>query len=128
MRRERSNGAMASKTNRRTVSVEDFSIRLAAYRPAGTHFGPSMAQGAEGVKPGRTPTHKRQYGKGKPMNYLTCLTCKERFAYRRGNCIRCHGRYANAVRSGKTTWVELEEKGLALPAKRRGHNWMPGRR
>jgi hypothetical protein len=59
------------------------------------------------------------------MNSLACLTCKERVVYRRGNCMRCHGRHALAVRSGKATWAELEEKGLALPAKGRGHNWMP---
>jgi hypothetical protein len=32
-----------------------------------------------------------------------------------------------AIRQGKTTWAELEKKGLALPAKPRGQNWMPDR-
>jgi hypothetical protein len=31
------------------------------------------------------------------------------------------------VQAGKTTWAELEEKGLALQAKNPGVNWMFGR-
>jgi hypothetical protein len=58
------------------------------------------------------------------MGSLSCLTCKERMAYRRGNCNRCYVRYQQAIRDGKTTWTELEEKGLALRAKKRGVNWM----
>jgi hypothetical protein len=30
------------------------------------------------------------------------------------------------VQAGKTTWVELEDKGLALKAKNPGVNWMFG--
>ena len=59
------------------------------------------------------------------MESVSCLTCKERVVKSRGNCIRCYGRHLQAIRDGKTTWAELEQKGLALPAKRRGQNWMP---
>jgi hypothetical protein len=61
------------------------------------------------------------------MRSVACLTCKERIAYRRGNCNRCYVRYQQAIRDGKTTWAELEEKGLALRAKNPGVNWMFGR-
>jgi hypothetical protein len=57
---------------------------------------------------------------------ISCLTCKERLAYRRGNCLRCYDRYRKSVQAGKTTWAELEEKGLALKAKNPGVNWMFG--
>jgi hypothetical protein len=62
------------------------------------------------------------------MASLACLTCKERMAYRRGNCNRCYVRYKQAIRDGKTNWVELENKGLALRPKDRGVNWMFDRR
>jgi len=61
------------------------------------------------------------------MNSIACLTCRKRVAYRRGNCMRCHGRNMQAIRQGKTTWAELVKKGQALPAKPRGQNWMPHR-
>ena len=59
------------------------------------------------------------------MDSIACLKCRERVAYRRGNCMLCHGRNVKAVRQGKTTWAELVTRGLALPAKHRGQNWMP---
>jgi hypothetical protein len=59
------------------------------------------------------------------MDSVSCLSCHERFAKNRGNCILCYARHGKSVRAGKTTWAELEHKGLALPAKRRGQNWMP---
>ena len=48
-----------------------------------------------------------------------CLSCQERLPVRRGLCFRCYDRLGRAVRSGKATWVELEETGQALPAKSR---------
>jgi hypothetical protein len=54
---------------------------------------------------------------------ITCLVCKERAAYLRGNCPRCYTRHREAIRAGKTTWAELEQKGLALAVKPRGHAW-----
>jgi hypothetical protein len=57
------------------------------------------------------------------MNPLSCLTCNQRIARKRGNCYRCYTRHEKDVLAGKTTWAELEQKGLALVLKPRGHAW-----
>jgi hypothetical protein len=44
-----------------------------------------------------------------------CLECKARLAASRGLCQRCYSQAYQRVRSGKTTWSELEASGLALP-------------
>lgn len=48
---------------------------------------------------------------------LGCLTCRERAACWRGNCPRCYRRYKEAVATGETTWLQLEDQGLALPSR-----------
>ena len=55
-----------------------------------------------------------------------CLTCRSGFGLRRGNCKPCYDRHARAVRLGKTTWAELERRGLAVPAEAPGRKWMAG--
>ena len=54
---------------------------------------------------------------------LHCLTCRERIAVKRGCCIRCIMRHRGAVAKGKTTWAELEERSLILPAQATGAAW-----
>jgi hypothetical protein len=62
-----------------------------------------------------------------PADPVVCLTCRKRVCVARGVCERCYGRHRLAVRSGKTTWAELEAAGLVLPAQPRGkglRKWM----
>ena len=54
-----------------------------------------------------------------PAPPALCLSCRERPPIRRGLCFRCFYRLWRAVRGGKATWAELEERGQALPAKSR---------
>jgi hypothetical protein len=49
-----------------------------------------------------------------------CLECKARLAASRGLCQRCYSLAYQRVRSGKTTWPELEASGLALPLSSHG--------
>src|SRR5205823_9036599 len=48
-----------------------------------------------------------------------CLSCRERLPLRRGLCFRCYDRLGRAVRSGATTWAELEGRGQARAAQSR---------
>jgi hypothetical protein len=54
---------------------------------------------------------------------LSCLTCRERVAYRRGVCPRCYSRHKLAVAGGKATWAALEAAGLVLSAHQHGKVW-----
>jgi hypothetical protein len=49
-----------------------------------------------------------------------CRACGERTGRRRGLCLPCYDRVRRTVRTGETTWAELEATGRALPAKSRG--------
>jgi hypothetical protein len=48
---------------------------------------------------------------------VSCMTCHKRLAHTRGCCGSCYQRHLNAVRRGVVTWLQLQERGLALPAK-----------
>jgi hypothetical protein len=54
---------------------------------------------------------------------ISCLTCRQRVAIRRGCCHICYGRHQKAVAAGKTTWAELVRRGLAVPAQPVGSAW-----
>ena len=54
---------------------------------------------------------------------LSCLTCKQHIARYRGNCPECYRQHAREVLVGKTTWEELEQKGLITTIKQRGFAW-----
>lgn len=47
-----------------------------------------------------------------------CLVDPTQEATCRGLCRRCYQAAANAVKSGKVTWDQLVEQGLALPSTR----------
>lgn len=51
-------------------------------------------------------------------DHIGCLRCQTAVAIRRGLCPRCYNKTGDEVRAGKTTWVELEAIGKALPAKK----------
>jgi hypothetical protein len=49
-----------------------------------------------------------------------CLQCPPgagTVGMRRGLCFRCYKRQKNEVSKGKTTWADLEGKGLAAPVR-----------
>jgi hypothetical protein len=55
-----------------------------------------------------------------------CLLCPvgaKKPARTRGLCRSCYNRCAKEIRQRQTTWAELERKGLALPAQRKGEVW-----
>jgi hypothetical protein len=58
-----------------------------------------------------------------PADPLSCLTCRQRAANRRGCCPTCYRRHRAAVDAGKTTWAAIVAAGLALPAKGIGSAW-----
>ena len=43
-----------------------------------------------------------------------------RIAYQRDICFNCYRRFHRQIVQGKTTWTELEAKGLVAKAKERG--------
>jgi hypothetical protein len=53
---------------------------------------------------------------------IGCLTCRQRVAYRHGNCNRCLAGHVRRIGQGKTTWAKLEAEGLARPV--RPSKWM----
>jgi hypothetical protein len=57
-----------------------------------------------------------------------CLQCARRFMSIRGLCKRCYTHCHKRVKSGETTWAELEAAGRALPALPQGKARRQGRR
>jgi hypothetical protein len=57
---------------------------------------------------------------------IHCLTCRARIARSRGCCGPCLARHRKAVAEEKTTWADLEARGLALPVRPMGAGWRWG--
>lgn len=57
------------------------------------------------------------------MNRVGCLRCNMDVAKVRGCCWRCYGRYQCQVRSGVTSWAELERLGRVYPPKPKKRPW-----
>ncbi len=56
-----------------------------------------------------------------------CLGCK-RLAHSRGLCRVCYDRLRLVVKSGQTTWVQLEAEGKSRPPNPEGkQRWVSGR-
>lgn len=55
-----------------------------------------------------------------------CLTCHQRQGHIRGLCDPCFVKHAKAIKSAKTTWAELEQRGLAQPAGSSLQELVPG--
>jgi hypothetical protein len=61
-----------------------------------------------------------------PGELALCLQCPQggkRLVYARGLCQRCYNHARAHIREGKTSWKEMERRGLAQPTTPPGDAW-----